>query len=254
MHAQTELGNEDGTDFGNENETPIALSRYPSWHGCAAFACCAFCLQSPRGTNDWIVRAKFVESNNRDGIASISRYKRINRWRCKECARQSSAALLCCWRRRQLAAARAGARCAGGHASGRPEPITLGRPQPLAPASFVPIAAPAPAPAGNADDVPRVVRGQIPPNPPAFPGATGPAAVPPGTTPYDVGVVNNDADLGGFFTRVGDKLVSACFGDVGNGCVPAFRAAAARCSRAIRSSSTSPRPSPTRSSLKIRVL
>src|SRR4051812_4072032 len=69
--------------------------------------------------------------------------------------------------------------------------ITLGQPMPLS------ADAPAPPPAGG--DAPRVVRGQagdIPPPPPAFPGAPAPYSVPPGSAPYNGGVVNSDADLG----------------------------------------------------------
>ena len=94
--------------------------------------------------------------------------------------------------------------------------LTLGRPQPVTPAGFVPIA----SPQDNAE-MPRVVRGQSPPPPPAFPGApnSGPYPVPPGGNPYDYGVVNNDADLGGFWSRVGNKL-KHCFSDAGSAFQP----------------------------------
>src|SRR5262245_32095406 len=65
---------------------------------------------------------------------------------------------------------------------------------------------------------PIVARGQvgdpvIPP--PPFPGGGGTAVspVPAGPDLYNKGVVNNDADLGGFWTRAGDKF-RRCWDDV----------------------------------------
>ena len=91
--------------------------------------------------------------------------------------------------------------------------LTLGQPQPIAPGGFVPI----PTPQDNAE-VPRVARGQAPPPPPAFPGAAPAGPYPPGNA-YDTGVVNNDADLGGFWSSVGNKL-KHCFSDAGNAFQP----------------------------------
>jgi hypothetical protein len=90
---------------------------------------------------------------------------------------------------------------------GKPAPITLGTPTPLA----------------DDETPPRVVRGQIgqPPPPPTFPGSGGPPVFPApggpgGVDMYNRGVVNNDADLGGFWTRTGDKL-KRCWDDVSGG-------------------------------------
>lgn len=78
---------------------------------------------------------------------------------------------------------------------------------------------------------PRVVRAQAPPPPPAFPGPGGAPApytpVPPGTNPYDFGVVNNNADLGGFWSRCGDRM-KRCWGDVTGSFGDAFRPGANR--------------------------
>jgi len=87
-------------------------------------------------------------------------------------------------------------------------PVTLSRPD----------AQPADAPP------PRVVRGQIPP-PPAFPGGGAPPPVfaPVGdVNAYNSGVVNNDADLGGFWTRFTDKF-QRCWSDVIGGASGAFQ-------------------------------
>jgi hypothetical protein len=87
-------------------------------------------------------------------------------------------------------------------------PVTLGRPAALPSAEPVP---------------PRVVRGQIP-APPAFPGGGGPAPVftPIDANAYNAGVVNNDADLGGFWTRFSDKF-QRCWSDVVGGASGAFQ-------------------------------
>jgi hypothetical protein len=85
--------------------------------------------------------------------------------------------------------------------------VTLGRPD-----------APSPSPiqAASYEPAPRIARGQGPPPPPAFPGGGAPAPVfgpIGGADAYNSGVVNNDADLGGFWTRVGDKA-RRCWDDV----------------------------------------
>ena len=95
--------------------------------------------------------------------------------------------------------------------------VTLGQPKPLA------------AP-GMAEPPPRVVRGQItePPPPPQFiPGAGGPPVfVTPGgagsTELYNRGAVTHDGDLGGFWSRAGDKL-KRCWDDVSGGASGAFQ-------------------------------
>jgi hypothetical protein len=86
-------------------------------------------------------------------------------------------------------------------------PVTLGRPASL----------PREAPS------PRVVRGQIP-QPPAFPGGGGPTPVfqPIDANAYNSGVVNNDADLGGFWSRFCDKF-QRCWSDVVGGAGGAFQ-------------------------------
>src|SRR6202034_291154 len=88
-------------------------------------------------------------------------------------------------------------------ANGPAAPITLGTPQPLAVATD---STPAFRPLSSV--APSVVRGQAPPPPPAFPGGGPPPLVPApgGPTAYNQGVVNSDADLGGFWSRVGDKF------------------------------------------------
>lgn len=97
--------------------------------------------------------------------------------------------------------------------------VTLGRPTPLSSSSsFEPI-----RPVST--EAPRIVRGQGPPPPPAFPGAPGPAVFP---TPagdidaYNKGMVNNNADLGGFWTRTGDKF-RRCWDEVTGGASTAFQ-------------------------------
>lgn len=64
--------------------------------------------------------------------------------------------------------------------------------------------------AENNPEPPRVVRGQVgdavPPPPPPFPGGAPVQPVPNSTDIYNKGMVNNDADLGGFWTRVGDQM------------------------------------------------
>ncbi len=90
-------------------------------------------------------------------------------------------------------------------------PVTLGKPLGVSvPAgAFRPIAA----------ENPRLARGQVgdgSPQPPVFPGSQGPPVFPtPGTNAdmYNRGVVNSNADLGGFWHRVGDKI-ERCWGDV----------------------------------------
>lgn len=80
------------------------------------------------------------------------------------------------------------------------------------------------------DDAPaptlRVVRGQIgepPPAPPAFPGGGPPVyGVPNSADIYNKGMPNNDADLGGFWSRTGDKF-KRCWDDVTGGVSGAFQ-------------------------------
>ncbi len=73
---------------------------------------------------------------------------------------------------------------------------------------------------------PRVVRGQIGEPaipPPPFPGGGGTVApVPSSADLYNKGMVNNDADLGGFWTRTGDKF-RRCWEDVSGGVGGAFQ-------------------------------
>lgn len=80
------------------------------------------------------------------------------------------------------------------------------------------------------DSTPRVVRAQIgePPPPPVFPGG-GPmvSPVPDGRAVYDRGMVNNDADLGGFWSRTGDKI-KRCWDDVTGGIPGAFQSGSNR--------------------------
>ena len=95
---------------------------------------------------------------------------------------------------------------------GTPAPITLGTPTPIT----------------DFEALPRVVRGQIgqPPPPPTFPGSGGPPVFAPGgpgsPDMYNRGVVNNDSDLGGFWTRTGDRL-KHCWDDVAGGASGAFQ-------------------------------
>ncbi|MSQ94556.1 MAG: hypothetical protein EXR98_08360 [Gemmataceae bacterium] len=83
-------------------------------------------------------------------------------------------------------------------------PVTLGRPVGAATTDgvFRPVS----------EETPRVVRGQaadvLPPQP-MWPGSAGPPVFPtPGVNPdiYNKGAVNSNADLGGFWTRLGDNL------------------------------------------------
>lgn len=77
-------------------------------------------------------------------------------------------------------------------------------------------------------ETPRVVRGQIggapPPPPPSFPGAPGPIVgpVPGSADAYNKGMVNNDADIGGFWSNVGDRF-KRCWDDVSGGVGNAFQ-------------------------------
>jgi len=75
-----------------------------------------------------------------------------------------------------------------------------------------------------------VVRSQMPP-PPPFPGTGGAPVFPtPGGSSadaYNKGVVNNDADLGGFWTRAGDNL-KRCWDDITGGIGGAFQGGAKR--------------------------
>jgi hypothetical protein len=94
------------------------------------------------------------------------------------------------------------------------KPVTLGVPTPL-PSDDAPTVAP------------RVVRGQMPPAPPPFPGSAGPPVFPtPGgagsADMYNKGVVTSDADLGGFWTRTGDKF-KRCWDDITGGAQDAFK-------------------------------
>ena len=110
-------------------------------------------------------------------------------------------------------------------ATPKPAPaVSLGQPQRL-----TPVAADEPsAPTSNVGlDLPRVVRGQSPPPAPAFPGSPGGSApftpVPgPGGSPYACGVANNDADLGGFWSRFCDKT-KRCWDDISGGAGRAFQ-------------------------------
>lgn len=96
-------------------------------------------------------------------------------------------------------------------------PVTLGQPRALA------------AP-GTIEAPPRMVRGQIgePPPPPQFiPGAGGPPVFvtpggPGGADMYNRGVVTHDGDLGGFWSRAGDKF-KRCWDDVSGGASGAFQ-------------------------------
>src|SRR5262249_52939383 len=93
-------------------------------------------------------------------------------------------------------------------------PISLGQPLPLqSSASSEPICQ-------VSAEAPRIGRAQPPPPPPAFPGPPGPPVFPTPGTPgpigadaYNKGVVNNDADINGFWSRVGDKF-RRCWDDV----------------------------------------
>ncbi len=114
-------------------------------------------------------------------------------------------------------------------ARGALEPaVSLGRPRPLvSDAEILPVAATFAADGGSAlQDTPRpLIRGQspdlpsvnVPPPPPppgnaaVFPG--GPAAIRPGEEAYNCGIVNNNADLGGFWVRTGEKF-RRCWTDV----------------------------------------
>lgn len=115
--------------------------------------------------------------------------------------------------------------------------VTLGRPQPLAAnpgfqrVSFtIPAAtlsAPQPIVRGQSPDLPAVNVPPPPPpgggfgNPAVFPGGpagpAGPSApgrgLGAGEEAYNCGLINNDADLGGFWTRTGDKM-KRCWSDI----------------------------------------
>lgn len=95
-------------------------------------------------------------------------------------------------------------------------PVTLGRPDAQPTSPILPVRAEEPAP--------RIVRGQGPPPPPAFPGGGGAPVFAPigGPNPYDSGVVNNDADLGGFWSRCCDKF-QRCWTDVVGGASGVFQ-------------------------------
>jgi hypothetical protein len=96
-------------------------------------------------------------------------------------------------------------------------PVTLGNPQPLAAADSTP----AFRPLGTVP--PSVVRAQAPPPPPAFPGGGPPVAPGPGgANLYNQGVVNNDADLGGFWSRCGDWW-KRCWNDISGNASGAFQ-------------------------------
>jgi hypothetical protein len=96
--------------------------------------------------------------------------------------------------------------------------VSLGQPTPL-------------SAAGVPEALPRVVRGQIGdvPPPPAFPGAGGGPVFPStgGPQMYNQGVVNRDGDVGGFWTRVGDKF-QRCWEDVSGGVGGAFQGSPTR--------------------------
>lgn len=106
-------------------------------------------------------------------------------------------------------------------ASPSAQPVRLGRPRPLTEATEPPSA---PNPTSTPQAVFPLtpyraarVRAQAPdgiPPPPAFPGVPGPPSgpipPPPGTNPYDCGVANTNADMGGFWSRCGNKL-KRCF-------------------------------------------
>jgi hypothetical protein len=96
--------------------------------------------------------------------------------------------------------------------------ITLGQPTPL-------------SVDGAPQAVQPVVRGQIgdppPPTPPPFPGGAGVVVgVPNNNAVYDRGMVNNDSDLGSFWTRTGDGL-KRCWDDITGNAAGAFQGGAA---------------------------
>ena len=97
-------------------------------------------------------------------------------------------------------------------------PITLGTPEPLTATESAPAFRPLSAVA------PSVVRAQAPPPPPAFPGGGPPpvAIGPGGAAPYNQGVVNSDADLGSFWSRLGNKF-SRCWDDITGNASGAFQ-------------------------------
>lgn len=103
-----------------------------------------------------------------------------------------------------------------------PAAITLGTPLPLPAADATPAFRPI------STIAPSVVRGQIPP-PPAFPGGGPPPLTPTpgGATAYNQGVVNNDADLGGFWSRLGDKF-KHCWDDITGNASGAFQSSPKR--------------------------
>ena len=97
-------------------------------------------------------------------------------------------------------------------------PITLGTPEPLTATESAPAFRPLSAVA------PSVVRARAPPPPPAFPGGGPPpvAIGPGGAAPYNQGVVNSDADLGSFWSRLGNKF-SRCWDDITGNASGAFQ-------------------------------
>ena len=102
--------------------------------------------------------------------------------------------------------------------------VKLGQPTPLGAAMSTDVVRPV------GIQPPAVVRGQIgePPPPPAFPGAgAGPAFPPPAANMYNQGVVNNDSDLGGFWTRFGDKT-KRCWDEITGNAAGAFQSGAGR--------------------------
>lgn len=104
---------------------------------------------------------------------------------------------------------------------GRPQPIQAGNP--VATVSYsvaaATLSAPRPIVRGQSPDLPAVT---VPPPPPQ-PGFGGPAVFPGGPAggpvfgggeeAYNSGVVVNNADLGGFWTRMGDRF-NRCWNDV----------------------------------------
>jgi hypothetical protein len=115
--------------------------------------------------------------------------------------------------------------------------VSLGRPQPLQGVAETPTpprtAAPVDPPARSIEQAsyrvaPWLVRAQAPdspPPPPPFPGtAGGPVSGGPvsgGPDPYSCAPVNNDADLGGFWSKCGDKL-KRCWGDTSSAVTGVF--------------------------------
>lgn len=112
--------------------------------------------------------------------------------------------------------------------SGLAAPVSLGQPTPLPASGAFEAIRPV------SGETPRVVRGQAggpTTPPPPFPGApAGPAAFPAspaGVDAYNKGMPNSDGDLGGFWSRVGDKF-RRCWDDVSGGVGGAFQGGARR--------------------------